>query len=778
MASTSRTVFQGGRMPAPFRQVSGPQWLLLLLVLLGMALAGNEIIRRTVNDGESTESQFQSSAVTRRTVESTVSATGTVSATRQVRITFSSAGQVKDVLVRQGDRVEEGQPLASLDTFNLEVRRDQARSNLATAQIRLEALLAGPTSADIAAAQQTVATAQSTLTRAQNDLFNLLAGVSADEIAAAQTALDRSQASLTVAQRNWDKLVNRTDFELRPEYATLQTARSSYQQALSNYVNRTAPPNPLDVSTAQASLATAQAALDTARARLTQVLAGPDSLDVSNARNQVASADAALSTARAKLQEAQNPTAPTVNISALEAQVDAAAASLRTAESALIDAMIEGGATARIRAEATVADARARLASAQASLSQALTSTSPNASEVLAAQQAVTAAETSLQTARNNLAKLTQGPAASDLATAQQAVTSAESGVQTAHNTLQKLLDGAPAEEIAAAKAALDSAGSTLETAQTNWDRLNDGSDFETRSEYTALMAARADYQTALTNFNTKIQGPKPGDVAVAQAGVDSANASLNSALARLAQVQGGSLPADIGIARESVATAELAVAQAQRDLESATIRAPFGGTVVSAGINPGDQVSASTAAFSVLDPDLLRIDASVDEANVIRLRQGMPVTVTFDALQGRSFQGVVASVTPAGVTQQGVVTFPVAVVFNSQGYAIPPGTTANLRVVTESRRDVLVVPSRAIVRQGRESFVQVLVDGKPELKPVQTGITGDNFTEILSGAEDGEVIVMTAAQQSGGQQGGAFGTGGLPGLGGGGGAPPQPARR
>jgi RND family efflux transporter MFP subunit len=491
----------------------------------------------------------------------------------------------------------------------------------------------------------------------------------------------------------------------------------------------------------------------------------------------VTSAEAALATARAKLQDLQAPAAPNINVSALEAQLAAAEAAVRAAESAQVDALVDGNVTERTRAESSLLDARARLAAAHVSLSQALTPASANTSEVLAAQQTVTTAETNLRIAQNNLAKLTQGPAASDLAAAQQAVTSAESGVQSAHNNLEKLLAGTAAEDIAAAKSALDNATSVLETAQTNWDRLNDGVDFDTRPEYTALIAARADYQTALTNFNTRTQGPKPGDVAVAQGSVDAANASLNSAIARLAQVQGGSLPTDIGIAREAVTTAELAVTQAQRDVENTTVRAPFSGTVVSAGINPGDQVTATTAAFSVLDPNLVRIDATVDEANVIRLRQGMAVAVTFDALQGRSFQGVVASVTPAGVAQQGVVTFPVTVVFNSQGYTIPPGTTANLRVITESRRDVLSVPSRAIVRQGRQSFVQVLIDGKPELKPVQTGITGDNFTEILEGVEEGEVIVIAAGQQTTGQQG-AFGTGGLPGLGAGGPAPAQPARR
>ena len=217
MTSTTRVLPRGSRLPAPFNNVSGPQWLALLVVLVGMALAGNYLFRRVVDDGATPETTFQTGSVGRRTIESAVNATGTVAATQQVRLTFSAAGQVQEVLVKQGDRVQEGQPLAALNPFSLEVKRDQARTNLATAQYRLEALLNGPTNADVAAAQQTVATAQSTLTRAQNDLFTLLAGPNADEVAAARTAVEKAQASLNTAQINFDKLLNRTDLTLRPE---------------------------------------------------------------------------------------------------------------------------------------------------------------------------------------------------------------------------------------------------------------------------------------------------------------------------------------------------------------------------------------------------------------------------------------------------------------------------------------------------------------------------------------------------------------------------------
>lgn len=780
MAATPRALPSRRRFPPP---VSVPKLILLLLVFAGMALAANYVYRQFVDDGQDDPAAFQTATVTRRSIDSTVNGTGTVAATQQVKVTFGSTGQVQDVLVKQGDRVEAGQPLAALNPFPLQVKRDTAQTALATAQFRLDALLAGPTSADIASAQQAVISAQSTITTAQNTLNNLLAGASADEIAQAQVTLDKAFANLTVAQSNWDKLANGIDLNLRTEYTALQKAQADYQTAQANYAAKTAPPNSFDVANARATVSTAQASLDSARVKLAQLLTGADPLEVANARNLVTTAEAALVAAQAKLRDVQNPTRSTINISSLEAAVQAAELNVGAAEQSRIDADL-GNVTDRARAEAAVASARAQLEKARADLSTALTGTSINSADVTAAQQGVITAQSSLLNAQNNLAKLLQGPAAADVAAAQQTVTTAENGLQTARNNVEKLLAGPAPEEIATVKVALDNAQANLDTAQINWDRLERGVDLQSRTEYTALMAARADYQTALTAYNTKIQGPKPGDVAAAQATIDSATASFASAQARLDQVLAGSTDTEIGQANEAVKGAELALKQTQYDLDHATISAPFGGTIVTVGVNRGDQATATTSAFTLLDPSLVRIDATVDEANVVKLKTGMPVNITFDAIQARPFQGTVASITPSGVTQQGVVTFPVTVVFNTQGTTIPPGTSANLSFVIDSKQDVLAVPSRAIQRQGRNSYVQVLVDGKPEERQVRTGLSGGNTTELVEGLTEGETVVIPSTQAGGGQQG-TFGAGGggLPGFGGpapagppAGGAPAAPA--
>ena len=387
-------------------------------------------------------------------------------------------------------------------------------------------------------------------------------------------------------------------------------------------------------------------------------------------------------------------------------------------------------------------------------------------------------AETALKNFQNNLTKLTQPPAAADLVVAQQAVTAAESQVRTQRNSLDKLLAGSTQDDITQSRTAMDSAKSALDTAQTNWDRLVSGTDLETRPEFSALATARADYQTALTNYNLKTQGPKQGDVDTAQSQVDSANSSVNASLARLAQTLGGALPTDIGQTRESVNNVELALRLAQYDLDNTTLKAPFPGTIVTITVNPGDQVGTNAAAFTMLDPGLLRIDANVDESNVTRLKSGMSVVVTFDSVPGRQFQGTVGVVTPSGVTTQGVSVFPVQIFFNSQGFTIPPGTTATLRVITDTKPGVVAVSTRAIQRRGRESFVFQLQGDKLVEVPIKTGLVGDGFTEVTQGLEDGQRIV-TAIPQRPGQTGGAFGAGGLPGLGAGAPAPAaQPVRR
>jgi HlyD family secretion protein len=820
----------------------GPRQIIALLVVLAVTTAGGYYaFTRLWGSGEQEAPAYAVSAVTRQTITSFANASGTVAASKQVKLSPVAAARLEKLNVKQGDAVQAGQELARLDATTLEIRRDTATSQLAAAQSRLQALLAGPTAADVAAQQQAVSSAQSTLTRAQNDLQNLLNGITAEDVAAAQANLDRARAALDTAQQNYDKLVRGEDLTLRPEFATLNQARSNYQQALTAFTNRTVP-NTADVATAQQQVQSAQAGLDAARAKLI-ALTNPNASDVSTAQSQVRSAQAGYDAAQARHLALINP--PPGDVAAAQAQLDSARSQLDAARARYAAVFIGGTHADRVAAQAAVDAAQASLDSALARRQAALGATPSNASDlaaadaavaqaqvtllnaqnalsrllgetvgpnIAAAEQAVHSAETAVTTAQTNLNRLLT-PQPADLAASQQAIQSAQAQLSTAQTNLARLLSPQPADllaaqqglesaqtaltsaqtnldkllypnqqDVAQAQAALDSARAALDTAQTNWDRVVNLPDLATRPETTALNAARADYTNAVASWTLKTQGPKPGDVQALQAQIDAARASLSASQTRLSQLLAGPLQTDIDQQQEAINQLTLSLKSAQADLDAAVIRAPFAGTIVSTGANEGDQVGAATALVTLLDPALVQITATLDEASVAKVKAGQAVVITFDALTGRTFRGQVASVTPAGVTQQGVVTFPVSIVFDPQGTVIPAGLTATLRILTDSKTNVTSVPARALKRQGREVSVDVILpDGTIESRPVQVGLTGDSGTvEVTSGLNEGEQIAIPNQQRSGTTQGagGAFGAGGVPGLGGGAPAPARPVGR
>jgi RND family efflux transporter MFP subunit len=808
--NTSSITSPLGRVRKVRRGLPGPRRALLLAALVLATAAGAYLLyARLLRDNDASTPPFTTATAARQTLASTTSASGTVAASRQVKLSPQSAGRLSKLSVKQGDAVQAGQELAALDAATLEIKRDTAASQLAAAQSRLDALLAGPTAADVAAQQQAVASAQSTLTRAQNDLRNLLTGsVTPQDIAAAQANLDRTRAALDVAQQNYDKLVRGEDLTLRPEYATLQTARANYQQALTTHTNRSIT-NPADVVAARQAVQSGQASVDAAQARLTALM-NPNPSDVSSARSSVQSAQAGLDAATAKLHALINPIP--ADIAAAQAVVDSAQSALEAAKARYASVYLGGTHADRVAAQAAVDAARASLDSALARRQAALGATPSSAADIAAADAAVAQAQSALITAQNNLNKLlgeTVGPniaaaeqtvhsaestltnartnlhklltpPAADLAAAQQGVQTAQAQLTTAQSNLARLLTPQPADVLAAeqqvqsaqstlaqaqgsldkllnpnpadvaqTQAALDSARAAMDTAQTNWDRITNLIDLDSRTEATALRAARSDYQNALATYVLKTQGPKPGDIETLRAQIESARASLDAAQKKLAQVQAGPLQTDIDQQQEAVNQLVLSLKSAQSDLDAAVVRAPFAGTITQISAAEGDQIGAGTAIMTLLDPSLIQISASLDESSVGKVKAGQSVTVAFDALPGTVFTGQIAGVTPAGTSSQGVVTFPITVVFDPRGTPIAAGLTANLTITTERKENALAVPSRAVKRQGPQTTVDVIgANGAVENRPVRTGLTGNGGQiEIVSGLNEGDRVAVPAPQ-------------------------------
>jgi HlyD family secretion protein len=501
-------------------------------------------------------------------------------------------------------------------------------------------------------------------------------------------------------------------------------------------------PTPLETKLSQA-----ESSLRTAQVKLAQLKAGAKPEDV-------AAAEASVRSAQAKLSDVQAGTAQADLVQAQTA-VESAAANVRSAQSKL-EQLRQGAAAADVAAaEQAVQSAQTSLQKAEAAL--AVAQAGPKADDIRIAELAVEQAKTTLwsqQISRD--ATCSRGADSAACQSANAGIAGSELGVVKANEALAVLRRGADANAVAAAQADVASAKEGLRTAQLRLEQVKAGpSADEVQTAQTAIETAQANQRSAVARLDALRQGAKPADVEAARSAVLQAQQALETK-------KNPTTVHDIQLAEEVVKSAELAVKQARIDLEAAIVRAPFAGVVAAVAGTVGEQPAANTAVVTLVDPSALRVDVTVDESDIARVQRDQRAEITFDALEGGRFDGKVLGVAPTATVTQGVATYTVQVSIDNPSRPIPIGLTANVAIVTTEKSGVLLIPNRALKRQGREQVVDVLVDGKTETRPVQAGLSNDQVTEVTRGVAEGDTVLIpstTAAQPRGfGGPGGGFG--------------------
>ncbi len=189
----------------------------------------------------------------------------------------------------------------------------------------------------------------------------------------------------------------------------------------------------------------------------------------------------------------------------------------------------------------------------------------------------------------------------------------------------------------------------------------------------------------------------------IAQSEADRARALVNTTTETLkaTQAQVGVTEAQIKTAGANVAQRQAALAQAMVDLSRTRILSPVDGIVIKRSIEKGQTVAASLQSpeLFVIAQNLsdMQVDASVDESDVGRIRNGQRATFTVDAFPGQTFEGEVRQVRKAAQTIANVVTYVAVVGFSNTSGRLLPGMTANVRIVTDQRENVLKVANAAL---------------------------------------------------------------------------------
>ena len=190
---------------------------------------------------------------------------------------------------------------------------------------------------------------------------------------------------------------------------------------------------------------------------------------------------------------------------------------------------------------------------------------------------------------------------------------------------------------------------------------------------------------------------------------------------------------------------AQLDAARSQYDnmMENTVLTSPVTGVVTARNYDPGDMCgSMPVLTVGQLTPEV-KVMINVSENDMNTLRQGMPVSVTFDAFPGETFSGKIARIYPTVDTA--TRTFGVEVRIANGAERIKPGMFARVEVNLGSKNNV-VVPDRAIVKQtgSGNKYVYVYSGGRVSYNKVELGQRLDENYELLSGIANGDTVVIT----------------------------------
>lgn len=215
--------------------------------------------------------------------------------------------------------------------------------------------------------------------------------------------------------------------------------------------------------------------------------------------------------------------------------------------------------------------------------------------------------------------------------------------------------------------------------------------------------------------------------------------------------LSGDDLTESIQSASESLRSAEISMQNLQDAMNNYTITAPISGTIIEKDAKVGDAVKAGDTLCIVYDLSYLEMSINVDELQISSISVGQKVQITADAVPDKTYVGTVTRVSMKGTANGGTTTYPVTIRIDDTD-GLRPGMNANAEIVVAEANNALVVPNAAVVRG---SYVLVTKDSPsaanadtameaPEgfvYVPVKTGVSDDDYTQIVSGIQEGDTI-------------------------------------
>ncbi|MFH0947685.1 MAG: HlyD family efflux transporter periplasmic adaptor subunit [Elusimicrobiota bacterium] len=242
----------------------------------------------------------------------------------------------------------------------------------------------------------------------------------------------------------------------------------------------------------------------------------------------------------------------------------------------------------------------------------------------------------------------------------------------------------------------------------------------------------------------------------------------------------------------KTVANLEKTLAESKEDLADYSTYAPSSGIISAVNVKKGDSVSSGSTIATLITKQKVA-EITLNEVDVANVKIGQKTTLTFDAIEDLTITGQVTEVDTVGTTSQGVVSYTVQILLDTQNDKIKDGMSVSASIIVDSKQDILVISSSAIKASNGESYILIPAEGSydtakvgnssgvvlktvPTKQTITTGLTDNTSTEILTGLSEGDIIVSriitssatqttTTSQTGANRNTGGFGGTGLPGL-------------
>ena len=637
----------------------------------------------------SPQAALRTATVARGNVTQTVTVSGSVNASALVKAAFRPTGRLAEILVKVGDPVTAGQPLARLEPTDLQTAVKQAEANLLSAQAKYDSTAAGASAEDLALARNSLESATLTYEQSQKNATT--------DVTNAQTSLDKAKKSLADAKTT-------TANDVATALQTLNKTKTNYTTARSSFSSLTGGVK-TDLATYTAALATLRSQIATAIASITAVEATGGAAGTASAKTSLNSADLSVSTAQTY----------TAALDTALGEFNSAVTGLVTAANAF-DTVAASGDTSSVTPQYQTAQTTYTLASSRLG-----TAIDTVAGSVSSAQTSVGTAWTTLNSDLNR----TNG----DLWLARQNVVTLQKSF-----TDETQLSSSIKSKLTQATTAMGTITDAVNGSIVNAQQAYAGAQTKAQTTLQTAEEAAASAEQALTTAQDKAASTlASSEVVISNARV---NYSKSTATPK---------STDIALALSSLQLAQISLDKAKTDLENATLRAPIAGVISTLTNQVGEAPANPFAVIAVTG--VLTLHGTIGESEVAKIKSGQVATLTVDAVgTGTRLTGKVTSLDPVATLQQGVPVYGIDVTIDRPDPAVRPGMTGTATVIIQSKQSVLTVPNTAIRTTAGRRSVQVLEDGAAvDAGELVFGISNDTVTEVVSGLEEGQTIVLPA---------------------------------